>query len=70
MAVESSVESRAWLWIRVLDACLQLEFEEQTHAVAMTAVRLVGRMSRDWIQVPPFLLQTNSRAVHGCLFYT
>eukprot|EP01048_Picozoa_sp_COSAG05_P010103 COSAG05_NODE_872_length_6839_cov_16.232938_2_plen_279_part_00 len=28
----------------------KLEFEEQTHAVAMTAVRLVGRMSRDWIQ--------------------
>ena len=28
----------------------KLEFEEQTHGVAMTAVRLVGRMSRDWLQ--------------------
>ena len=28
----------------------KLEFEELTHAVAMTAVRLVGRMSRDWLQ--------------------
>ena len=28
----------------------KLEFEGKTHAVAMTAVRLVGRMNRDWIQ--------------------
>ena len=27
----------------------KLEFEEKTHQVAMTAIRLVGRMKRDWI---------------------
>jgi hypothetical protein len=30
----------------------QLEFGDKTHLVAMTALRLVARMKRDWIEVP------------------
>ncbi len=29
----------------------KLEFGDKTHTVAMTALRLVARMKRDWMQV-------------------
>ncbi len=31
--------------------CHRLEFADKTHEVSMTALRLVQRMKRDWIQV-------------------
>lgn len=45
----------------------RLEFNEKTHEVGMTALRLVQRMKRDWIQVPSPALRIGYQVAHDDL---